>query len=182
MFRSESESEKPLEGTSRSESPINASPLAASPGKHSAFPACATAHLPSLVLGELQQAAPLVAAAFRPAGQREGATPEEEGTPSTGAKGAGCSPPAGTAPSLRARGAEAKFALPPSTGASRAPHIPPDPPGQDKARAPRRLQALSALPAPRRGAPRVTHSDPAPPPRELRRLLAALLCSPPPQG
>lgn len=92
-------------------------------------------------------------------------------------------PPPDKAPSFREQGERAnsgahaavKFTLPPSTGLHRALHISPDLPCEEEARAGQRLHALSALPAPRGGAPRVTHSHPRPPPRELGRLLAALL-------
>lgn len=65
--------------------------------------------------------------------------------------------------------------MPSSVGLRGAPHIPLDLPCEEETRVLQRLHALSALPAPRGGALRVTHPHPEPPPRELGRLLAALL-------
>lgn len=108
MFRSESESEKPLEGTSRSESPINSPPLSASPGKHSAFLAdCST---PLLCTARRTPASSSSGHRLLPCRKKKtrGLDIEEEGKPSTGAKNAQCSPPPDRAPSLRARGKETK--------------------------------------------------------------------------
>lgn len=70
-----------------------------------------------------------------------------------------------------------KFGLPPWVGLHGAPRIRPDLPREEEARAPQRLCALSALPAPLGGAPRVAHSHREPPPPELRRA-SSRLCFP----
>lgn len=76
-------------------------------------------------------------------------------------------------------GAAVKFGFLPSVGPRRSPHIPPDLPGEEKARAGPRLHALSALSLHpgegRLASPTRTRS---PPLRELGRLLAVLLSLP----
>lgn len=186
MFRSESESEKPREGTSRSARPINASRLSASPGKHWA-PSPAAPHLSFAALGELR---PQLLSSPPPASARRaarGLDTEEGGQPWTGDRreDRAESPPPGSVPSFRARDAArahalVKFGLPPPAGLRSAPHTPPDLPRAEEARARRRLQALSARPAPREGRLESPTRTRSPPPRELGRLLAALLLPLPP--
>lgn len=87
MFRAESESEKPLEGTSRSESPINSFPLAASPGKH---PASLTGCSAPLLLSDrrIPACSPSPSHCPLPCRKAGGLDTEEEGKPSTGTRNA----------------------------------------------------------------------------------------------
>lgn len=159
MFRSESESEKPLEGTSRSESSINASPTRSVPWQTLLSSPCCSALL--LGAGRTSAGSCLLDTAFCLAEKREGATVQEKGQPSTGAR--------------EAPGYLQQSALLRSSGRRHQVAIVPW--GCCELSSPRfcgstRLEGASPaeVPAPLGGALRVTHSHPNPAPPQLQRL------------
>lgn len=182
MFRSESESEKPLEGTSRSASPINSFPLSASPGKHSASLTGCSA---PLLLSDRRTPACSSSPSHCPLPCRKarGLDTEEEGKPSTGTRNAqGPLQRLSALPQSAGRRNAARRArrgqvhiVPFGWTAPSSPHSSGSTLQGGSASRAATTSALSALPAPRGGAPRVTHSHPERPPRELGCLLAPLL-------